>query len=401
MLRNSSLTIVAITLFIIVIVANPIMAGYTFSQDVTLNSSGQIRTSSITCPPLKTVLKAVSPTLISDINNNPVLLQGVGVWHAVDDISLGACFRGGWGIYSSTYVHEFFSWINNQGLNFVRFQINAYWVLHESAYRSKLSEVLTIAESYNVYVMYDFNALAPGTWHEDGTPYLANIMSISDFNNACSALASLCSSHDNAIIEVWNEPCFGSITTYNLYFNNLPTTLTAIRNAGFNGIIFLMGSTSLTPTRWFGGDHSNSNDNLGWAIDHPNLFDGTYGSVAVDFHAYYTYLHGGTPDGYPDTVADLTTVWMTTCRITEAQNAGIAVAMLENGVDLNAGDIANQNNGFSNGLTVCNNNYISWCGWAVIPGDGFALVSTLNSPTWNTQGLIVKNHVTVFPAPTT
>jgi hypothetical protein len=30
--------------------------------------------------------------------------------------------------------------------------------------------------------MYDFDALAPGTWHEDGTPYLANTISISDFN---------------------------------------------------------------------------------------------------------------------------------------------------------------------------------------------------------------------------
>ncbi|MCJ7635336.1 glycoside hydrolase family 5 protein [Candidatus Bathyarchaeota archaeon] len=398
MIRNSRFSIVVLALFIIVIVANPIAGGYSLSQNVTLNASGQIYYPSITSPALKTVLKAVSPTLIADINNNPVLLQGVGSWHAVDDITLGACFRGGWGSYSSTYVDEFFSWIHSQSLNFVRFQINAYWTLHDSGYRSRLSEVLTIAENYNVYVMYDFNALAAGTWHEIGTPYTSGSpMSISDFNSACSTLASLCSSHVNAIIEVWNEPSYGSTTTYDLYFNNLPTTLTAIRNAGFNGIVFLMGSTSLTATRYFGGDYANSNDNLGWAIDHPTLFDSTYGSVAVDSHAYYTYLHGGTPDGYPDTVAGLTTLWMTTCRIAEAQNKGICVAMLENGVDLNAGDITNQNIGFSNGLTVCNNNYISWCGWGVIPGNGFALVSSLNPPTWNTQGLIVKNHATSSP----
>ncbi len=397
MIRNLRFSIVVLALFIIVIVANPIPGGYSLNQNVTMNASGQIYYPSTTSPALKTVSKEVSPTLIADINNNPVLLQGVGSWHAVDDITLGACFRGGWGSYSSTYVDEFFSWIHSQNLNFVRFQINAYWCLHESAYRNKLSEVLTIAGNYNVYVMYDFNALAAGTWHEDGTPYLANTMSISDFNSACSTLASLCSSHDNAIIEVWNEPSYGSTTTYDLYFNNLKTTLTAIRSAGFNGIVFLMGSTSLTATRYFGGDYANSNDNLGWAIDHPTLFDGTYGSVAVDYHAYYTYLHGGTPEGYPDTVADLTTLWMTTCRIAEAQNKGICVAMLENGVDISAGDITNQNNGFSNGLTVCNNNYISWAGWGVIPGNDFALVSTLNPPTWNTQGLIVKNHATSSP----
>ncbi|MBA7671247.1 hypothetical protein ES703_79401 [subsurface metagenome] len=177
---------------------------------------------------------------------------------------------------------------------------------------------------------------------------------------------------------------------YDNYFSNLANTMQIARNAGFNGIIVVMGAIAFTP----GKVVLPTNDDMTWAINHPELFT-NYGSVIADFHSYYCFLHAW--GDYPAEYNALKNLWLNTGRITEAQNMGIPVAHFEGGIRITDPNVAEQNAAYANALRLCNEQGISWLGWDYSSTDQFSMLSSLIPPMWNSSGQVLANAILEAP----
>jgi len=291
------------------------------------------------------------------------------------------------GTFNSTKVNTALAFIKSQGGNFLRIFISADWVLNNpGSFMANLNSLLTLAENNGVYVMCVFSELTQGAGgYENELPYDPYIIdsgwTTARFNQACAALASNLKNHPNALQELWNEPMrMDEDAYYTVFWNNVPSTITAIRNAGFTGIICVNGEVSFAP----GYDKSG----MIWAVEHPNIF-GPGKNVMATFHAYYRWLQ------YPTNPTQLFNLWFTQGRITEARNKGIPVMYDETGtIRDGSGDEAAQNNALTVALQVCVDNKLHF---AVMdfssPYGGEELLNNENTPftssTWNSTGLIL------------
>ena len=198
-----------------------------------------------------------------DSNGNVVYLHGCCDF----DPDYSTSVMGGG---DTNYMLTRFQWIQSQGGNFYRIFINAEWLVGNTGnYRGHLEDLLSAAESCNIYVDVMFSELKQGAGgFGDELPYDPYIKdpgwTTSSFNNACVVLANLLKNHPNALLEIWNEPMnMDQSAYYQTYWSNIPTTIQQIRNAGFTGIIVVMGEVSFAP----GYDDSG----MVWAINHPNI----------------------------------------------------------------------------------------------------------------------------------
>ena len=357
-------------------------------------------------------------TVGKDILNSAgikVNLRGIGWLHTEDDPTFWCEAYGAW---NTQAISNRLSWLHDQGINFIKIFVTADWILHNPVsfsgsagtvtvdYLQNIEDLCTIADSWGIYVEVCFHSLLNGkdmytnNYPRSNTPYSPYINSTdavavpntAAFNQAVSILSVRLTNHRNALLGIWNEPGYntGKQTEYDNYFTQLPITMQAIRTAGFNDIIVVMGSVAFTPgSFWIGG-----NDDMTWAINHGNLFT-NYGSVIADFHTYHCFLNQY--GMYPDDYNELKNLWLNTGRILEAQNLGICVAYFEGGVRVTDANIAQQNVAYANALKICNEQEMSYVGWVYSSTDPFSMLSSQVPPIWNSSGLALKNAITPTP----
>lgn len=397
------------------------LIGYEASTRMVDASSGDVSGVNVVLnvlPPLKPIHTVGKD--IFDSNNQIVYLRGIGFEHGHDDPTF---WIDTYGVWDPDAIHARCAFLQSQRINFIKLVINADWVLNNPVtfagaggtvivdYLQNIEDLCTIAEQYHIYVEVVFGLLLNGkTMWEQGssrsttpyTPYInaTDITVVPDtaaFNQAVSTLASRLANHNNALLGIWNEPTFstGEQAEWDNYFANLANSMEVARNSGFNGILVIMGCMSLVENFWYGG-----NDNMDWAINNIDLFT-NYGSVIADQHAYYCYLCR--PDlGWCAFSPDYNTLknyWLNNCKIAEARQLGICVALFETGVAQYGmpQPIDEQNAAFKNALEILNEEGISWLGWIYYTGTQFSMLTNLTPPVWNSSGQILADAILEAP----
>lgn len=366
-------------------------------------------------PPPPTPQQIPKPTVIG--NTLHPTLHGIGFEHWHDDPT-------GWteqrGVWNPNDIIQRLQFIQANHLNLIKIQVCADWILQETVdftgdqgpittnYLQNIWDFCAYASQHNIYVEVCISYLLNGydkfinNYQRSKTPYTPYINSTDQtvipdtatYNQAIEKLANKLKDLPNTLLGTWNEPSYpAGQQEYDNYFNNLPITLQTIRNTGYNNPIVTMGSVSLV-------QHTGltvGNDSLNWAITHPTLFT-NYGQVIADVHAYYCYLCR--PDlgwcNYPLNYNELQSYWLNNCRINEARNMNICVAMFETGVGQYGfpQPIPEQNQALQNGLTILNTQNISWLAWTYNIGTQFSTLTTLTPPTWNSTGSIIQTVAT-------
>ena len=319
-------------------------------------------------------------------NGTEVLLRGVGdFWTNYQSDHIMNLY----GTFDTAKADAAFQFIHDQGGNLYRIFLPAEWILsNPSNYINNLNSLITLAANHGIYVLCVFRELAQGTGGSDielpYDPYIVDSgWTTAKYNQACAALATICEAHPNALIETWNEPTnMDQSAYYNVYWNNVPATITAIRNAGFTGIIVVMGEMSFAP--------GYANSGMGWAINHPNIF-GPGMNVMAEFHCYWEYMSSTDQAMSESQLQDL---WFTTGRITEARNDGIPVLYGEFGTLHGLSDVAAQDQGLAMMLDIAVNNRLPFSAFSFSsPYGAEEMLNNENTPftssSWDNSGLIL------------
>ena len=337
--------------------------------------------------------------LIKNELGQTIWLRGFNFLWGEDDPTFGSTFSASWNPgWSETQVRTTCNFLKQNNFNFIKINTRLLF-FHDNAqgFNTQVHNILNIALEYGIYVEFvnwgiaeywPSNPYGPYSSYR-GTmlpyePYMnpydkAVCPDISTFNNLLGEMATVLKDHPNAILGLWNEPTIFDQSRYDLYWEQIPISLTAIRNAGFNGIVAVMGEVAFAPgTNQFSG--------MGWAIDHLDIFTGTYGSVVADYHAFYTYLHQS--GSYPDSYDDLYNYWFTTGRIQEAMNNGICVIHSEDGMTSRARSREKQ--AVENALTMLKANNIGWAVHSFTKDreDTFSVLSRGTTLSFNSRGEI-------------
>jgi hypothetical protein len=293
------------------------------------------------------------------------------------------------GSINSSKVNEAFRFIKSENGNFLRIFLSADWILNNVAnIVANLGTLLTLAENNGIYVLCVFAELIQGAGgYSNELPYEPYITdagwTTAKFNQAHTALANILKNHPNALQEIWNEPMgMDDDAHYNAFWGGVPGTISAIRAAGFNGIIAVNGEVSFLP----GYDKSG----MVWAIEHPNIFGPNKGVMAT-FHAYYRWL------GYPRDPVQLYQLWFIDGRIAEARTKGIPVMYDETGTIRDGNDdLAEQDEALTAALQMCTDNKLNFSVMDFSsPYGGEELLNNENTPfsasSWNSTGKILSD----------
>lgn len=330
-----------------------------------------------------------------------ILLRG---WNLASGTETVTFKLPSWEFYDQTAVNNIFSALRNYGANVVRYHLVATsWIDNVDCnttqgvktYRQCLDDLLTRAAEYNIYVI-----LCPAGIHQYNIgdscqmgfdPYTSTkdrgvITNQNQFTDFVAQIVTVLGSHDNLIIEPWNEPLWGytgdSIciiwqSIYNEVISKIRATET---NNGYNHhLICCQLGASLH--LWSINDPSS---NFNWLTSYP-LTDPT-NNLIYSSHCYRSWGSvGGTDNSYQDAPTDYSTI--KNIYINEGVKEAAEAKPIIIG-EIGVLDNSNEYDWLDNTLTIFNEWNIGYLGWTwrddggvyaeIIPGSKSTTGGTVN-----------------------